>query len=273
MPSTTGLPPEVRVVHHPALASTSTEAMRLALAGDPGRLWVVTDDQTVGRGRAGRSWQSVPGNLYASLLVRLACPPVTAQQLALVAGVAVLDGIHRAAGSVAPAGLRLKWPNDVLIGTEKLGGILIETTLGAGSPGLAAAIGIGINLAGVPDGLGRAATSLAHHGLDLSPRPMLEALAWSFEHWLGQWDEGRGLTSVRSAWLERAHPAGEPITVNAGDGPVSGTFAGLDGDGTLLLCRPDGRIEHFTFGDVALGRADAGGSVSAPASEPARELD
>jgi BirA family biotin operon repressor/biotin-[acetyl-CoA-carboxylase] ligase len=61
---------------------------------------------------------------------------------------------------------------------------------------------------------------------------------------------------VREAWLERAGPLGEAMSVNAASGPVSGTFGGLDADGALLLDTDDGRQLSFTFGDVTLAAKD-----------------
>lgn len=259
-----------------SVGSTNNEAMRLALAGDPGRVWVSATEQVKGRGRSGRSWASVPGNLYASLLLRLACPPQTAQQLSLVAGVAVATGISdlwshtlRAAGpsdhtavsdlrSDTVAALRLKWPNDILFGTAKLGGILVESSSGAGGAGLAAVIGIGLNVAGVPDGLDRAATSLAALGIATDRSCVLTALSHAMDRTLTIWDEGRGFAQVREAWLERAGPIGEPLTVNAGESAVAGRFAGLDVDGALLLDDALGVRRRFTYGDVTLAATGSG---------------
>ena len=110
-----------------SVGSTNRETFALAEAGETGPLWIVARRQTAGRGRADRHWVSVPGNLHASLLVQLNCPPGAMPQLSLVAGVAVVDAIRQATGG-GPAGLRLKWPNDVLIGQAKCAGILVETS-------------------------------------------------------------------------------------------------------------------------------------------------
>jgi len=233
--------------------STNAEGMRRVLAGESGPLWIIADRQSAGRGRSGRSWSSPPGNLFASYVTSLACPPAKAGQLSLVAGIAVIDAIRRA-GDVP--GLRLKWPNDVLIGTAKAGGILVESSSRC-PEGLVAVIGVGLNLASAPGDLGRAATFLASTGLALSPREALCFLAQTMNHWITIWDNGEGFTPVREAWLERAGPIGEPLTVNAVQGPIAGTFAGLDESGALLIDDADGRQLSFAFGDVTLAAKDA----------------
>jgi len=243
----------MRLLHLASTPSTNVEALRLAAAGERGPIWVVADEQTAGKGRSGRSWTSVPGNLYASLLIRPACPPQQLAELSLVAGVGALEAIRAAGGDRTPAGLRLKWPNDVLVGTAKLGGILVESSDAGGAR--AAVLGIGLNLAGFPDGLGREATALAHHGLTIAPRAMLESLDGHMDIWLRIWDDGRGFPAVRDAWMGHAGPKGEPLAVNTGAGRIEGRFAGLDAGGGLLLETAPGETRLFTFGDVTIGAA------------------
>lgn len=253
------LPPGYRLLALDEIDSTNAEGMRLAAAGEAGPLWIWAGSQTLGRGRSGRTWTSVPGNLYASLLVGLACPPEVVHQLSLLAGVAVYDAIRAtaAARGVAMSGLRLKWPNDVLIGEAKLAGILPETTTITSDSGrsVIAVVGIGMNLAGHPPDLGRAVTHLAAHGCQSTPAGMLTGLAAAMESWLGRWNGGSGFPSVRDAWLERAGPPGERITVNAGAEPVEGSFLGIDAEGALVLRDPSGALRRFTYGDVTLGKA------------------
>jgi len=251
--SADGLPAPYRLLHLAEADSTNAEAMRRALAGDRGALWVLADRQTAGRGRAGRTWASAPGNLLASLLIETGCPQARAGQLSLVAGVAVVDAIVKA-GSPVP-GLRLKWPNDILIGSAKAGGILVESsTLGSGR-GLQAVIGVGLNLASVPPGLEAGATNLAAHGLSLSPRGTLCFLAETMDAWLKTWNEGEGFAAVRAGWLARAGAVGERLTVHSAEGFMEGRFAGLDDEGALLIACDDGAERRFTYGDVALDGA------------------
>ena len=239
-----------RVARLDAVDSTNAEAMRRAQAGEPGPLWILADVQTAGRGRNGRSWSSEPGNLHASLLVTLALPQPRAYQLALVAGVAVVDAL-RAALQPAPPDLELKWPNDILVDGAKAGGILVESS--TGPAGLAAVIGIGLNVASHPEGLDRPATHLAAHAGSPKPPALLDTIAETLATWLVRWDEGRGFAAVREAWLNRAHPIGERMGINTGTERVVGSFRGLDADGALLI-DTDGRIRRFTFGDVSLAR-------------------
>jgi BirA family biotin operon repressor/biotin-[acetyl-CoA-carboxylase] ligase len=258
-----GLPAPYRLLHLASTDSTNAEAMRRALAGERGPLWVLADRQTTGRGRSGRAWVSSAGNLFASLLVEMTGPVAKAGQLSLVAGVAAIEAIRSMGplggplgGPLAPgAGLRLKWPNDVLLGLAKAGGILVESSTRGAQEGRVAVIGIGLNLASAPPGLEPGATYLAAHGLTLSPREALCFLAGTMDAWLKIWNEGEGFAAVRAAWLERAGPLGEPLTVHGVAGPVRGRFAGLDDEGALLVAGADGGERRFTYGDVTLETA------------------
>lgn len=260
MPQLT-LPPGYRLLAFDEIDSTNAEGMRLAGTGETGPLWIWALTQKLGRGRSGRIWTSVPGNLYASLLIRLDCPPDVVHQLSLLAGVAAHDAIRSAASRAGStvSGLRLKWPNDVLAGEAKLAGILPESTRAPGMSGaVVAVVGVGINLAGHPDGLGRAVTDLAAQGCQVDPTEMLQELARAMNEWLGRWSCGVGFMDVREAWLQRAGPKGERVTVNTGRELVEGSFVGIDAQGALVLCDPDGAERHFTYGDVTLGATAAG---------------
>jgi BirA family transcriptional regulator, biotin operon repressor / biotin---[acetyl-CoA-carboxylase] ligase len=239
------------VVHLPEVDSTNAEAMRRSLSGCTAPLWIRADRQTRGRGRSGRPWQSDhTGNLYASLLLELGCGPEVAAQLSLVTGVAVIDAIRSLSSDGIVCDLQLKWPNDILIGAAKAGGILIESTRQHGA--LTVVIGIGLNLVGSPADIGRSVTSLNMHKIHADPELMLNRVRQHMDRWLGIWQEGVGFGSCRQAWTERATPVGTDLIVNAGAGPVSGTFRGLDDDGALLLQTGSGR-QRFSFGDVTLG--------------------
>ncbi len=241
-----------RVIELASTGSTQAEAAARAAAGERGPLWIRADVQTAGRGRSGRGWKTPSGNFSATLLLAPGADAAVLPQLSLVAGVAAADVLNTylGEGSSAPRA-QLKWPNDVLIDGAKTVGILVETSIVGRD--VVAFVGIGINLTVAPELPGRAVTRLADHtAATPAPSAVLERLAPAMQNWLAIWDRGRHFSAIRAAWLERSLPAGAPISVNAGDGPVQGTFEGLDMDGALLLCDLFGRRRRFSWGDVTL---------------------
>lgn len=224
--------------------STNADLIALAATGLGEGFWLRAERQTAGRGRQGRGWVSPPGNFYASTLVRLRPADPPAPTLALVAAVALEEVVGAYLGK--PDGLRLKWPNDLLLGGAKLSGILLERA------GDAVVIGIGVNLAHHPEGLDRATTSLAAHGAAPDPADFAETMADAFARWLARW-RGEGLAPVRDRWMARAHPAGTALSARLPDGTsVDGVFERLDADGALILRLADGGSHVIHAGDVFL---------------------
>ncbi len=228
--------------------------MRLALDGETLPLWVSAERQSAGRGRAGRTWVSTGGNLHASVAISVKAPLALAGQLALVSGLALYEAVQAVAPPAKNICLRLKWPNDLLIGPSKIGGILVESTTVGDGPSFVAVIGFGLNIAAAPDQLGRAVTSLRAAGVETELETVLQNLAEELKVWLERWDNTRGFGAIRSSWMERAGPLGEHITFNSGQGPVHGTYQGLSETGGLLA-EVGGRRETITFGDVMLAAA------------------
>ncbi|MCB1519894.1 MAG: biotin--[acetyl-CoA-carboxylase] ligase [Hyphomicrobiaceae bacterium] len=231
--------------------STNAEAMRRAQAGSPGPLYISANRQTAGRGRSGRPWQSSAGNLALSRLLTLDCPPMCVAQLSLAAGVAVHEAACSALGEQDVAHpLYLKWPNDILANGAKLAGILVEAT--SVGPQRIAIIGIGVNVLEAPGVSDRATVSLGDiaPGIE-SPRAFARRVAERLEALLALWDQGRGFDAIRERWIAAALPIGTAISVNTGREVATGTFAGLDPSGCLLL-EDGGERKVFTFGDVAL---------------------
>jgi BirA family biotin operon repressor/biotin-[acetyl-CoA-carboxylase] ligase len=204
----------------------------------PDGQWVRAERQTAGRGRQGRAWAMAPGNLAASVLVRLRPSDPPSAQLSFLAGVA----LHQvAAAYVAPARLMLKWPNDLLLDGAKLAGILCER---AGDRVIA---GFGVNLATAPAIEGR--ETIAFPPPPPDPDRFLEALAMAFEEHLALWRR-EGFEPLRALWLRAAHPLGTLLSLS-GDPDLQGQFDGLEADGALRLRTAQGvRIVHA--GDVAL---------------------
>jgi len=171
-----GAVPWVRDVNASAeLDSTNAEALRLAAAGATAGTVVVADTQSAGRGRLDRTWWSEPGSaLLASWILRPSLDPERLPLLALLAGVAAA----RATSVAGSVGVRLKWPNDLVVDDRKLGGILSESD-GRG----AVVIGVGVNVRQTefPPDIAAIATSVVASGGRAPARAwLLAALLSSF---------------------------------------------------------------------------------------------
>jgi len=236
-----------RLIAHDVVASTNSEALTAARAGETGPLWVVAGEQTAGRGRRGREWVSAPGNLYASLLLLDPAPPEAAPQLAFVAGLAVYDAIVDRARDLR-SGLALKWPNDVLHAHKKLAGILIESEMAAAK--LAVVVGIGVNCSRHPAQASFPATDIAEAGGKVAPDSLLFALSHCMMKRLDQWNRGASFPTIRADWLNCATGLGSEITVRLPGRELAGHFEGLDDAGHLLLRGMDGKLQTITAGDI-----------------------
>lgn len=210
--------------------------------------WLRAVRQSGGRGRQGRAWQSPPGNLHASTLVLLSPGDPPPGTLALVAAVA----LHEAVAIVAPGNaVRIKWPNDLILGNAKLAGILLERV------GQRVVAGFGVNVVAAPEVPGRATTSLAALGVAADAGQIAALVSERFAHWLAVWHRG-ALQQVRVAWLAAAHPPGTALSVATGEAAggdaagerIDGLFDGLDSDGALRLRLADGGIRAIHAGDV-----------------------
>ncbi|MBS0535480.1 MAG: biotin--[acetyl-CoA-carboxylase] ligase [Proteobacteria bacterium] len=235
----------VRHIAYETLGSTNAEAQALARAGERGPLWLTAAVQEAGRGRRGKGWVSPAGNLYSSLLLTDPAPPAQAAQLSFVAALALHDAVAECAPQLGPA-LKVKWPNDLLLGEAKIAGILIEAESG---PPLATVIGMGVNCDSHPPDTPYAATDLAAAGAVVTPPRLLQALARAMQTRLAQWDRGQGFSAIRSAWLRRAAGLGREIHVRLPEREFSGQFEGLDDSGRLLVRGADG-VTAVTAGEV-----------------------
>jgi BirA family biotin operon repressor/biotin-[acetyl-CoA-carboxylase] ligase len=143
--------------------------------------------------------------------------------------------------------VRIKWPNDLLVGGAKLSGILLERLEDA------VIVGFGVNLAERPDETLRPAISFREmSGANPDPEAFLDALAESFALWLARWRR-EGVAPIRAAWLAAAHPPGTALSTHTASGAwVEGEFEGLDEGGALRLRLADGSSHVIHAGDVFL---------------------
>ncbi len=235
----------VRHIAYDTLGSTNAEALARTRAGERGPVWISAATQEAGRGRRGSTWTSSPGNLYATLLLTDPSPPPLAPQLSFVSALALHDAIAACASQIGPL-LKVKWPNDLLIGGAKVAGILIE---GESDPAFAAVIGFGVNCVAHPPSTPYPAIDLAEAGAAVTPAQLLEGLSAAMQRRLAQWARGDGFAGIRADWLKRAAGLGGDIRVRLPEREFSGRFEGLDDAGHLLVRGPAGLVT-VTAGEV-----------------------
>lgn len=226
--------PAREIYWFPTIGSTMTEVARLAAAGCPEGTVVGADEQTAGVGRHGHSWHSEPGSgIYVSIVLRrpLAIPGAT-----LAIGLAAADAIAEATGVECD----LRWPNDLLVGSRKCTGILAQLEPGA----VIAGIGINVNHDAFPPEIADVATSLRLASGQVHARePLLAALLRCVDAWAA-----RPLPDVLTEFARRSsYVRGRRVIV---EGETTGTTAGLDPHGFLLLDCDNGQTLRILAGGV-----------------------
>lgn len=223
--------------HFPSIDSTNTHALEQARLGAPHGSFYVADEQTAGRGRSDHNWHSAAGQgLYLSILLRPEIAPAELVWLPLLTGLAA----HRAIGEVTGLTADLRWPNDILIESRKVAGILVEAQSEAGSV-VAAVIGIGINVhqQSFPPDVATAATSLdLETGRDNSRQELLVALLLALHGELAIFDaaDRRHKLAAIPSRIEAISSWVRDRAVNVhGPQPCSGITAGLDAQGFLRV--------------------------------------
>ncbi len=248
-----GGPRLAAVEWHAAIGSTNDRLKELARGGAPEWTVVAADAQTAGRGREGRVWQSPPGGLYLSVLLRPGAAP--APLLPLAAGVAVAEAL---AG--LGAACTLKWPNDVLASGRKLAGILAEASSSAAGVEWVA-LGIGVNVAldldALPGDLRGAVTSLHAEGGSAPPLAVAASVLACVGAWYGVLVAEP--QRVVGAWRERAAAWwGAIVDVRSGGVALRGKLVAVDDLGALVVELPDGETRRLVAGEVQMLRPLAG---------------
>ncbi len=209
------------------------------------QFWLRAVSQISGRGRLGRTWQSMPGNLFCSTIVDCLVADPLPHTLSFVAALAVHDTLAQNLPETAP--FRLKWPNDAEVAGAKIAGILLERHENN------VVVGIGINITHAPEIMDRDTTSLVSENVsfDGDAEVVLASLADNFQTRLAEWRRD-GLAVTIAAWAARAHSSGERLAASNPDGTkTTGTYAGIANDGALRLRLPDGSLTQIYAGDIA----------------------
>jgi BirA family transcriptional regulator, biotin operon repressor / biotin---[acetyl-CoA-carboxylase] ligase len=242
-----------RLYHFFKTDSTNRVALELGHSGEPEGAVVLAEEQTAGRGRAGRSWQSDrAAGIYVTLLLRPKLSPVQAPLLTMMAGLSA----HAAIQAVTGLTPDLKWPNDLLIRGKKIGGILTEMHAEPSQVRFViVGIGLNVNQEKFPGELGQTATSLRiETGKHESRLELLVRLLREFES-----DYNRFLREGPPAVTGKfeavsSYAKGKRVRVASGTVNFSGVTAGLGPEGLLQVKRDDGQVVTVISGDVTEAR-------------------
>ncbi len=257
MEAASALPEPYRLHSYDVVDSTNLQAHRMVAEGalplTPHEVAVITAaKQTAGRGRRDRAWVSPPGNLHVSLCFAV---DITRKDLATLACVAGLSMMQSVQAMDIPT-LGLKWPNDILLNGQKLGGVLLELRHNprpnpTSEAGWYLVLGLGINVLDAPpeETVAFPATSLAKQGHSIEAEDVLH-------HWLHRWQEAydtwqaEGFTPFYDAWRAAITHLGKEIAYHDAEGHrIHGRALDVQEDGSLLLAHETGH-KIVTMGDV-----------------------
>ena len=236
--------------HYFKAASTNRIAFDRGHAGDPHGTVVIAEEQTAGRGRAGRVWHSEKtSGIYVTVLLRPSISPILAPLITMVAGLAVRDAVLEETG-LAPD---LRWPNDLLMAGKKFCGILTEMHAEPDRVRFViVGIGVDVNHASMPAALSGIATSLrmvtgrTHSRLQILTR-LLRNLETYYNRFVAE-----GPAPILARFTEvSSYARGKRVRITTGGETYTGTTDGLDPHGLLRVRRDDGRCEVVISGDVA----------------------
>lgn len=229
------------VHYYPEVASTMDTAMTLARGGCPEFTVVAADRQTKGRGRLQRVWQSAPGGLYFTMVVRPKINLSASPLINLAAAVDLADTVHALYGIPA----QLKWPNDLLVQERKLAGILSQM---AAEPDRIefVNVGIGINVHNDTRNVVPPAVSVSEiAGAGVSRARILKSFWERFERRMAAGD----LHNVVAQWKQRGLTLGRQVRVQTLTETWEGLAIDLDETGGLVLQFPNGQRKTIVYGD------------------------
>ena len=229
-----------RVLRLPLVDSTNAEAWRRLQAGEAPGFVVLAEGQTAGRGREGRSFHSpAGGGLWASVTHRTALAPAGFPAFGVALGVAAAEALRKATGLE----VTLRWPNDLMLGPLKLGGILAES----GADRLVLGLGVNLAVEAFPEGLRGLATSVREAGAPPpSPALLLDAVLGILDADLADLEAGR-TERLLARWRALCRTLGRPVRVTAGSGEVAGVLTALDLDRIVVGGRalPAGHVSRL----------------------------
>lgn len=235
-----------------SIDSTNAEALRLVDSGCAAPFVVLAEQQTAGRGRRGRKWVSpFAQNVYYSLVLRIEGGLRQLEGLSLVVGLAVMQALRES----GVQGAALKWPNDVLVGSKKISGILLELV---GDPAdichVVLGIGINVNMQKADDVDQQWTSIQLETGSAIDRNQLVARLGMQLQGYLDR-HKTAGFAGLQDEW-ERHHLwQGKPVSLVAGVTQIDGVVLGVDHQGALRL-NVDGVEKIYSGGELSLRLRD-----------------
>lgn len=231
--------------------STNAEAKRQAEQGAPDRLWVVADEQTDGRGRRGRSWESPAGNnIFATLLLYPSFSSEAASMVTLVMALSVTEAVRGETGLPA----YIKWPNDVVVHGKKAVGILTELTMEKTAIRyLICGVGVNVNQEDFPEEIQETATSLyLESGRKVDREILLQRISEKFEENYAIFCKKESMKELQERYNNLLVNKEAVVRVLDPKGEYEGLAHGINEKGELLVERNDGTLAEIYAGEVSV---------------------
>lgn len=250
------LPPDFpwgESVHYFAVTdSTNTQAKELARAGAPHGTLVIAGGQTGGKGRLGRQFHSPAGQgVYLSMILRPGCPAADLMHLTCAAGVAMCEAVEAVCG-ITPG---IKWPNDLIWKTKKIGGILTEIAFDRNAVTEYVILGVGINCSQTPGDFPTELQSIAASLSQAANKPVLpEALAAAMSTALWRMDSRlfAGKAALMEAYRRYCVTLEKDVLLVQGEERIPARALDIDPDGGLIVRLTDGSTRTVSTGEVSV---------------------
>ncbi len=239
--------------YYESIDSTNEEIKRKAKEGAPEGLLMVAEEQTMGKGRLGRRWESPPGeSVYFSFLLRPEFAAEHVAALTLVMGLSVAQAVRE----TVTLPVEIKWPNDIVINHKKICGILCEAQFGSNGKADYVVIGVGINAnnSSFPEELSDRATSLKKEwgGKDVN-RAIVTATALKYFHSnYRKYCKTEDLSGMIRDYDFLLVSRDQEVRIEDPKGPYTAISRGIDKDGSLIVETEDGKEVKIAAGEVSV---------------------
>ncbi len=230
--------------------STNSEAIRIAKSQVNGNFLIVARKQTSGRGQKNKEWESLDGNLHASILLQSTLNINKLKELPFLVAIALKKALkiyvhnHKDYSKI-----KLKWPNDLMFGHKKLAGILLES-ININNKNYVI-IGVGVNTHFVPNIKDRECTSLFNEGIILkNADDFLNNFIVKFDYCYEKWKNENSFDTIKKEWIKNAYRLNEKIVFNNTEDKITGIFRGIDCEGRICIEQNNGLVMSFSSGSI-----------------------